>query len=433
MKFIQTLSQYLLFAALSTSVLAQTPLSWETTNHVRVLFYQTQSVPMLTLHLAFKAGSAYDNNAYGLSALTSSMLDQGNAGFDANQIADQMAETGAVFSANANREMSTVSLSTLTEPTAFKEAVAVFKRILFHPDFPLPAFNQQKNLQLATLRNEQESPDTVAINTFFNTLYQHHPYGHAIHGTPNTVPKIQRQEVIDFYHRYFVAENAVMVMVGAIDPAQAKQLAETILAELPSGKKAPPLPEAKPYTGTNLIQVPFSATQTTLCLGQLGITHHSPTYFPLLVGNYILGGGSLTSRLALEVREKNGLTYGVNSEFLPMPSTGPFLISLSTQNAQAPKALRLTEEVTDAFIQSGPTATELTAAKAYLTGSFPLSLASNTDIANMLVKIAFYELPLDFLETYVARINAVTIEEIKQAFLSTLSMKKMLTVSVGPE
>lgn len=420
-----------LACCISVSVLAQTPITWETPQHVRVLYYKTSSVPMLTLHVAFKAGSAYDGEQHGLSALTASMLDQGNEKYSATQIADQLADTGALFSASASRDMTALSLNTLIEPRAYSKAIQVFKRILSHPDFPEVAFLQQKNQQLSAIRNEQESPDTVAVQLFFKTLYQQHPYAHPIYGTQDTLQKITRKDVVSFYQHYYIPENAVIVIVGAIDEAQAKQLSASLFDALPHGTPASTIPKATPYAGPMDIHQFFQATQTTLCLGQLGITHQDPHYFDLIVGNYILGGGSLTSELGLEVREKHGLTYDISSKFMPMPGIGPFLISLSTQSDQASNAHHLTDEITAKFIQHGPSPAELKEAKAYLMGSFPLTLASNADIAQMLLKIGFYNLPLDFLETYVERINAVTVQSIHDAFQKTLSMNRMLAISVG--
>jgi zinc protease len=166
-------------------------------------------------------------------------------------------------------------------------------------------------------------------------------------------------------------------------------------------------------------------------LGQVGIDHSNPNYFPLMVGNYILGGGSMVSRLSQEVREKRGLTYGIDSQFAPMPGEGPFIISLSTKNKETANALKITEDTLHTFINEGPNKQELEAAKQYLTGSFPLSLASNRSIATLLLRMAFYHLPDNYLDTYVARINAVTQDEIKKAFKQQINPEKLLLITVG--
>ena len=178
--------------------------------------------------------------------------------------------------------------------------------------------------------------------------------------------------------------------------------------------------------------MPFPSSQTAIRIGELGITHRNDAYFPLLVGNYTLGGGSLVSRLALELRAKRGLTYGVSSQFAPMPGKGPFLISLATRSEQANTAIDLTRKTLSEFVHTGPSKAELKAAKNYLTGSFPLSLASNSNIAGMLLKIAFYHLPDNYLDTYIDNVNAVSTKQIQIAFQKEVHPEKLLQVRVGP-
>ncbi|KTC85199.1 M16 family metallopeptidase [Legionella brunensis] len=404
---------------------------WQTANGAQVVFYQALEVPMLDVNIAFAAGSAYDGNQYGLSALTTDLLNQGNGGLDATTVAEKFANIGAQYQGESSRDMIVLSLRTLTTQEALKQAIETFSLILNKPDFPQEAFQREKNQQLMVIAQAQESPDDVANLIFFKKLYQNHPYAHSIMGTEESVNAIELKHVRDFYKRYFVGSNAVIVIVGAIDQEKAHQLAEQLVQQLPKGQGAPMIPKAPQLTDREQIMVNFPSSQTILRLGQIGIDHHAPDYFPLTVGNYILGGGALVSRLANEVREKRGLTYGVVSQFIPMPGDGPFLISLATQNKQATTALKVTEDTVAKFINEGPDEAELIAAKQYLTGSFPLSLASNSSIAGMLLRIAFFHLPDDYLDTYVTKINAVSTAQIKQAFQKQVNINKLLLVSVG--
>jgi zinc protease len=220
-------------------------------------------------------------------------------------------------------------------------------------------------------------------------------------------------------------------MVGAITSEQAHQLAEQITGALNRGEHAAEIPKAAPLTKGEKIAVDFPSSQTVLRLAQIGIDHHNPDYFPLAVGNYILGGGALTSILAHEVREKRGLTYGVTSQFMPMPGQGPYLISLSTQNKTAALALQITEDTLKTFIDKGPSEEELKAAKQFLMGSFPMSLSSNSSISAMLLKINFYHLPKNYLDNYLIYINRVSVTDIKEAFQRLVHPDKMLTIMVG--
>lgn len=404
---------------------------WKTANGVQVVFYPAMEVPMLDVSLAFAAGSSYDGNHYGLSALTSRMMNQGNAGLDATTIAESLADTGAQFNIETSRDMVVLNLRTLVNKEALAQSSKTFAQIINKPDFLDEAFTRERKQQLMAIEQGQDSPEEVADLNFFNALYKQHPYAHMVNGTKETVNALNKNQLIDFYHRYYVANNAILVMVGAINSQTAHQLADQLTQELPKGEHSLPVTKAAQLTKAEHINIPFPSSQTMIRLGQIGIDHQNPDYFPLMVGNYILGGGSLVSRLAVEVREKHGLTYGIDSQFSPMPGEGPFLISLSTRNEQTKHALDLIKKILQTYINNGPEEHELTAAKQYLTGSFPLSLASNRSIATLLLRMTFYHLPDNYLDTYIARINAVTKDEIKQAFKHQINPDKLLLVTVG--
>lgn len=404
---------------------------WETKNGARVVFYKAMEVPMVDINLAFAAGSAYDGSHFGLSALTTQLLSQGTNQLNATQIAERFADTGAQFNESVSRDMIALQLKTLSNDGALKQSVETFASIVNKPSFRQEAFNRVKSQQLAAITQMQESPNEVANLVFFNKLYQQHPYAHAVKGSMESVRAITLGQVREFYKHFFVAKNAVIVIVGAVDSEKAHLLAEQLTYNLPQGQEAPPVPKATPLATGETVNINFPSSQTMLRIGQVGIDHSVPDYFPLMMGNYILGGGALVSRLSHEVREKRGLTYGVDSQLMPMPGNGSFLISLSTQNKQATTALKVTEETLAGILKNGPDEEELQAAKQYMIGSFPLSLASNSNIAGMLLRISFYHLPADYLDTYTARISAVSVDDIKKAFKSLIHPDKMLYVSVG--
>lgn len=404
---------------------------WQTSNGARVVFHHAPEVPMLDVSIAFAAGSAYDGPQFGLSALTTQLLDQGNGGLNAGAIADKFAEMGAQYGGASSQDMIVLTLRTLTTPDALLKTSELFALLISHPDFPMDAFLREKSQQLMAVKQDKDSPDKVAQETFYQILYGKHPYSHPINGSYESVGALKIEDVRHFYQTYMVGKNAMIVLVGAIDEVSAHQFAERITRDLPKGHSAPAVPIAAPLTHEMSIEIPHPASQTVLRLGQLGITHQNNDYFPLQVGNYILGGGSLVSRLAQELREKRGLTYGVYSQFSPMPGIGPFIISLSTKHSQTKTAVDVTRETLASFINSGPTEQEVMAAKQYLMGSFPLSLASNRNIADLLLRIAFYNLPKDFLNSYTAHINAVTAADVKRAFQRQINPNKLLQVTVG--
>lgn len=404
---------------------------WLTSNGVRVVFYPAIEVPMLDVSLAFAAGSAYDGSQHGLSALTSHMMNQGSAGQDATAIAEALADTGAQSSIETTRDMVVFNLRTLVSPEALAQSTLTFTQIINHPDFPDEAFIREKKQQLMAIEQVQESPEEIADLNFFKALYRQHPYAHSVNGTKETVSALTKNQLIEFYHRYYIANSAVLIMVGAINSQEAHALAEKLTKELPKGTLPAPITRAPQLTQAEQINIPFPSSQTMIRLGQIGIDHHTPNYFPLILGNYILGGGSLVSRLAVEVREKKGLTYGIDSQFAAMPGEGPFLISLSTRNDQTQQAIDMVRNILNTYINQGPSDQELLAAKQYLTGSFPLSLASNRSIATLLLRMTFYNLPENYLDTYISRIQAVTKDQIKEAFKEQVHPDKLLLVTVG--
>lgn len=404
---------------------------WLTENGTKVVFYQAMEVPILSINIAFAAGSAYDSTHFGLAALTGRMLAQGSANLDANQIAEQLADTGAQYSNETSRDMAAFSLNTLNNEAALNQAIATFTLMLTKPAFHIDSFNHEKNQQLIALSQSLESPDDVANKAFFNLLYKTHPYGHPINGNNESVKSLSLLQVRDFYKRYYVASNGVLVIVGAINSEKAHALATQITKDLPMGKPADPIEKATPLSNPETANIPFTSSQTVIRLGQIGVSHANPDYMALNVGNYILGGGALVSRLSDEVREKRGLTYDVNSQFIPMPGEGPFIISLSTKTTQAQEALKVTQDTLNAYLSTGPTLEELNGAKQYLTGSFALSLASNSNIANTLLRLTFYNLPDDYLDTYKARVEAISIDDVKQAFDRLIHPDKMVLIQVG--
>ena len=405
--------------------------SWVTSNGVKVVFYQAMEVPMLDISLAFAAGSAYDQKDFGLSALTAHMLNEGSAGIPATAVAESLPDTGAQFDILTSRDMVAFNLRTLTTIDPLNQATMTFAQIINHPDFPSVALEREKRQFLMAIGQGKEFAAELATQLFFQNLYGNHPYAHPVNGTKDTIKNINREQVTQFYKKYYIANNAVLVLVGAIESKTAHQLADKLTHELSSGAPAEPIIKAIPLAQAAQIVTNFPSSQTVLRLGQLGIAHQNPNYFPLMVGNYILGGGSLVSQLAIEVREKTGLTYNIDSQFIPMPGPGPFFIGLSTKNDQANAALVLTEQILKQFVTQGPNQQELDAAKSYLTGSFPMSLSSNRAIASLLLRMSFYHLPANYLDTYVEHINKVSIADIKRAFQQEVHPEKLLLVTVG--
>ncbi len=404
---------------------------WNTSKGTPVYFVQTKEVPILVAQIGFDAGSARDASSLeGTAALTNTLLNDGNAGLTETQMAEGFDEIGADYSHWVSRDVSIFQLKTITEKDKLDKALNYFTKI-FQPDFPENAFLREKKQQKIMISRQEESPDVVANKALWASIYANHPYGHPILGTEDSVDKIQLQNIKDFYHQYYVASNAVISIAGAIDLATAKMIAEKISESLPVGTKAAPLPQPVELLQAVQKDIPYESTQTIVFLGQLGIDYHDPDYFPLILGNYSLGGGTLVSQLSNEVRQKRGLTYGISSGFQPLEVKGPFVISFGTRTEKSAEALQVTQETLKRFLKNGPTPQELAAAKRFMKGNFPLRFETNTDIASILFIMGFYALPLDRLDTYLDHMNAVTAPQIKAAFQKHIQPEKMVTVIVG--
>lgn len=405
--------------------------SWTTAQGTRVLFVRAPELPMLDLRLVFDAGSARDGKLAGLASVTNRMLDEGTPTRDTTQIANAFENVAAEFRQSSYRDMAVAELRVLTDPQFLNPALDVFADVMAHPTFPEDTYKRIFQGAEVGQQQQKQSPSTQAALLFFKTLYGSHPYATPTTGTTDSLKQIRVEDLRDFHKRYYTAGNAVLAMVGDVSEEQARQISERLGAALPAGEHAPALPEVLPLKKASHVTLPFASEQTHILLGQPGITRLDPDYYPLLVGNEILGGGGFGSWLTTEIREKRGLTYGVYSSFSPMRSQGPFLLSLSTRTDQADEALRLMRQVLKQFIEQGPTSEQVQDAVSNLVGSYPLDTASNYSIVGNLGMIGFYGLPLDQMDRYVRDVQAVTPEQIRDAFRRHVQPERMLLVTVG--
>lgn len=406
---------------------------WTTDNNSEVFYVHAPELPMVDISVVFNAGAARDGDKPGVSKMTAAMLDEGAGGQDADTIATAFASVGAKYGASSERDMTVFSLRTLTESNAFETAFETFKTVLSKPEFPQDAFKRTQQRLLTGLQAERQSPQAIATRAFYENLYPKHPYGVMPSGNAESVEQLSAADLKDFYQQYYVSSNATVVIVGAMERKQAEAISEEVTAGLETGTPASTLPDVAALAEAKLIQQTFPSSQTTIIMGQPGISRDDPDYFPLYVGNHILGGSGLVSQLSDELREKRGLTYGVYSYFRPMQKLGPYQFALQTRNEKAQEALQVMRDTLTAFIEKGPTDAELASAKQNITGGFALRVDSNSKIADYLAMIGFYDLPLDYLDSFNDKVNAVTVAQIKDAFKRRVDADKMLTVLVGGE
>jgi zinc protease len=405
---------------------------WVAPSGARVYFVENHDLPILDVQMSFAAGSAYvAPGKAGLASLTSALLDLGVQGMDETQIANRLADLGARLSAGGDMDRATVSLRTLSAEEKRVPAADILRAVVTSPQFPAAVFEREKARTVAALKDALMRPAAIAGQAFWTAMYPQHAYGR--HATPESVAGLEPDDLVHFHRRHYTAEHAAVAIVGDLSRAQAEELAQYLTSGLPPSVGAITALDTVTLPSSFERRIPHPAAQAHLLIGLPAIKRGDPDYFPLLVGNYTLGGGGFVSRLMREVREKRGFAYGVSSHFQPLVEAGPFQIGLQTKKTQASEALRVTREVLAEFLATGPSEDELQAAKQYLVGSFPLRLDSNRKLLDNVSVIGYYGLPLDYLDRYAENAEKVTAADIRAAFGRHVQPEHLVTVVVGGE
>ena len=404
--------------------------SWKTSRGAKVMYVYAPDLPMVDVRVVMDAGSARDGDLPGLAKFTNAMLTEGAGDWDANVLALRLEDRGIELGNGSLRDMAWVSLRSLIEPEVLDVALGTAQAVLAEPRFDADAIERVRQQMQIGLRRSLQSPASVAKRRFFQTLYADHPYAHPPGGEESSLAAIRRGDLERFHTRYYVAANADVAIVGAVDRETAETIAERVTAGLPKGSHAPALP-APPAVSGGELRESFPSSQTHIYVGQAGIARHDPDYMALYVGNHVLGGGALVSTLGEEVRNKRGLSYSVYSYFSPMRVDGPFLMVAQTKNDQADEALEVMRETLIRFIEEGPSEKDLEAAKQNLIGGFPLRISSNGKIVEYLAMMGFYDYPLDWLDTITGKLAAVDVEQVRDAFSRRISAPSGIAVIVG--
>ncbi len=414
---------------------------WTQASGAKVYLVESPAIPMLDVQIDFDAGSRRDPaDKAGLASVTATLLAQGVAArngqpaMDENALGEAWADLGASFDSGAGADRMSFSLRTLTDPELLDKAVALAARQIGEPSFPDNIWERGRQKIIASLKESYTRPGSVAGRAYSKAVYGNHPYGYET--TEASVGRISVADMRAFYAANVVACRARVSMVGAVTRAQADAIAQRLLSRLPQTPCAslpaqPAVPEVAALTQAEQKVIPFDSAQAQVLMGQPGYKRSDPQFFPLLVGNYILGGGGFVSRLTNEVREKRGLTYGVSSGFSPGLHAGAFTIGLQTRPDQVGQALEVTRKVLRDFVADGPTEAELKAAKDNLIGGFALLIDSNRKLLGNISNIAWNDLPLDYLDTWTEKVNKVSVADIKAAFAQKLQPEKMVTIILG--
>ncbi|MCB1934677.1 MAG: insulinase family protein [Nitrosomonas sp.] len=407
---------------------------WKTSSGARVFFVENHTLPMLDVSVEFAAGSSQDTpQKSGVANLTRHLLKLGSKDLTEDEIANALADIGAQMGGHFDADRAGLTLRTLSSERERRQAIKIFSQILQTPAFSDDILAREKTRIITSIKESSTKPGYIADRALMKGLYGEHPYAMNDSGEIETIETIRRNDLQRFYQKHYSAQNAVIALIGDISRQEAEAIAEKLVRSLPEGfdksKSSLTPPVANPQG--RLEKITHPATQSHIQLAYPGLKRIDPDYFPLLVGNYILGGGGFVSRLMEEIRQQRGLAYSVHSYFAPLKEKGPFKIGLQTRKDQSEQALVLTQDVLKEFIANGPTEDELLAAKQNIIGGFPLRLDSNKKILGYLAMMGFYNLPLTYLDDYLKAVDGVTVAQIKDAFQRRIDPENMIVVIVG--
>ena len=397
------------------------------------MFVETHDLPMIDLAVDFPAGASRDTpDKSGAASMTLGLMRAGASGYSEEAISERLANIGADLSGRFDMDRAGYGLRTLSSAREREEALALFTAVLQTPTFPQQIFEREQQRALAGLREAETRPEVLADRQFRQLIYGAHQYSLRGSGEVDTVARLRREDLVDFYRRHFTAGDAVVSIIGDLTRSEAHAIADQMTAGLPRRSQAlPVIPPVAQLETAQLRRIAHPATQAHILIGQPGIKRLDPDYFPLFLANQVLGGGGFSSRLSQEIRQKRGYAYSAYSYFNPLLQEGPFQVALQTKKEQAPEALKVAQDTLQRFVSEGPTQQELEAAKQNIIGGFALRIDSNKKILDYLSIIGFYRLPLTYLDDFPDRIEQVTLDQVRDALRRRVHPGRMATVIVA--
>ncbi len=383
-------------------------------NGMVLLFSEKRAVPILTATMLIQAGAIQDPpDKPGVANLTAELITQGTTARSATQISEAIEFVGGSLSVGVGQDVATVSLSVLSRDLEL--GLDLLADILLNPTFAPDEVKRKVQEVLAGIKRKQEDPGEVAAEAFAALVFGPHRYGRPVEGTEASVPTITREDLVRFHQANYRPSKTILAVVGDVSLSDLKRRLEVRLGGWqPGGPTFAPPPDPAPLARPVVRTIQQDVTQANILLGHLGVTRDNPDYYAIQVMNYILGGGGITSRLTSKIREEHGWAYDVGSAFTPDKYAGTFSVSVQTKNQTAQDAIDAILAEMRQIREQPVTGTELTDAKAYLTGSFPLRLDTTSKIARLLANIEYFSLGLDYVDRYAGFINSVTVADIQR-------------------
>tara|TARA_B100000674_G_scaffold489183_1_gene502731 strand:- start:325 stop:1440 length:1116 start_codon:yes stop_codon:yes gene_type:complete len=357
------------------------------------------------------------------------MLDEGAGGIDSKSFQAELQNKSIRMSFVAGRDTFRGSLKTLN--THRDRAVELLSLALSQPHFDAEPLERMRQQSLVSLNRRATNPNYIAGRTWATAVFGSHPYALPSNGTEKSLKAITRHDLIDAVKSRFARNLLVIGVSGDITSAELEPLLDQAFGALPARKDLPSIPEVEPDFRGNTYVVDLDVPQSAILFGQRGLRRDDPHWYTGLVMNYILGGGGFSSRLYREVREKRGLAYSVGTDLHPMRLTALISGGAGTNNENVAESLKIIQTEWRRMRFDGVTEQELSQAKSYLTGSFPLRLSSTDRIARMLVSIQYHDLGIDYIDRRVSYIKAVTRDDIAKLARELLDPDRLTFVIVG--
>ncbi len=392
---------------------------------------ESREVPLIAMRFGFGGGgSAQDpQGREGVANFLSSMLDEGAGDLGAKAFQERMEELAMRMSFDAARDAFYGSFATLTEN---RDAGArLLALAMAKPRFDDEAVERMRKQHLASLAFAARDPTRVATEQWMAQVFAGHPYGRPANGTPKSVADMTRADLADFHARVLARDNLHVVVVGDIDAATLGGMLDSVFGALPAKARLSPVPKTEPKAAQKLNVIDMNVPQSVVRFGLPAMARDDKDFIPAFVLNTILGGGSFTSRLYQEIREKRGLAYGVDTTIIPMRHASMFYGGVATKNEAVGQSLDVVRSELKRIVSEGPTEKELADTKAYLTGSFALRFDTNTNIANQLLWMNVEGLGPAYVDRRNPLIEAVTVDDVRRVAKRLFEGQDLLVTVVG--
>ncbi|HVH90746.1 MAG TPA: pitrilysin family protein [Candidatus Acidoferrum sp.] len=399
-------------------------------NGMILLTSEQKALPMVSIELLIDAGSRHDMpKQEGLANLTARLLTYGTQRRTALQISDTLDFIGAGLSAGCGEDLATVSMTVLKKDLA--TGLELLAEVLTLSTFPQEEIDRQKQSIVASIKAREENPGDIAQRRFAAALYPQSPYGRPVEGSEASVKGLEQQSLRTFYERYYRPNRTILSVVGDISHQEIARALNEAFRSWPKGEPAT-APVAPSKIGTaETLRVNKELTQANIIFGHEGVGRENPDYYAIQVMNYILGGGGFSSRTLDSIRNERGLAYSVYSYFSAEKGHGTFELVMQTKNDTALEAIRIAKAEIRRMREELVTEEELSDAKDYLTGSFPLRFDTNRKVANFLAQVEYFQLGLDYPDRYADFIKKVTREDVQHVAQKYLKPETLITVIVA--